>query len=149
MNPNRRYAKGSVYFCVTLISSCCLHHSFVAIKERFERNRVGLSLLGERELRQAILRDQETLRGLVNAIRIQERDLWANLRQFDQNLRTLGVSPPTPTTDSPLGIPRSGLSGGAFDSMNSPRMSPAIAAQYEQILYVLFFQLTYRVKKRC
>ncbi|VDD81054.1 unnamed protein product [Mesocestoides corti] len=56
-------------------------------KERFERNRVGLSLLDERELRKSILTDQETLRAMVNMQRAYERDLWALLREFDQLLR--------------------------------------------------------------
>ncbi|KAM3177251.1 hypothetical protein ACTXT7_004913 [Hymenolepis weldensis] len=109
-------------------------------KERFERNRVSLSLLGERELRQAILRDQETLRGMVNAIRVQERELWAILRQFDQNLRAVGTSATTlgSSVTDPLIFPqpttlRASLSA-YIDSINSPRMSPAMAAQAEQIL---------------
>ncbi len=53
------------------------------LQERFERNRVGLSLLNERELRESILRDQETLRGMVNSQRVYERDLWALLREYD------------------------------------------------------------------
>ncbi|VDL43126.1 unnamed protein product [Hymenolepis diminuta] len=110
-------------------------------KERFERNRVSLSLLGERELRQAILRDQETLRGMVNAIRVQERELWAILRQFDQNLRAAGTSATTLGSNvvtDPLIFPqpstlRASLSA-YIDSINSPQMSPAMAAQAEQIL---------------
>ncbi|VDN97013.1 unnamed protein product [Rodentolepis nana] len=109
-------------------------------KERFERNRVGLSLLGERELRQAILRDQETLRSMVNAIRVQERELWTALRQFDQNLRAAGASGTTANSNAtdPLifhqpTASRAGLSA-YIDSINSIRMAPAMAAQAEQIL---------------
>ncbi|VDK36481.1 unnamed protein product [Taenia asiatica] len=75
-------------------------------KERFERNRVGLSLLGERELRQAILRDQETLRGLVNTQRVHERELWAALRLFDRSLRDAQTgSPPAAVSTKQLFLP--------------------------------------------
>ncbi|KAL5970709.1 hypothetical protein TSMEX_001541, partial [Taenia solium] len=106
-------------------------------KERFERNRVGLSLLGERELRQAILRDQETLRGLVNTQRVHERELWAALRLFDRSLRDAQTgSPPATVSTKQLFLPALRLSPSTSAAINaaSPHMPPALAAQAEQIL---------------
>nr|CDS20756.1 Breast cancer overexpressed gene 1 protein [Echinococcus granulosus] len=106
-------------------------------KERFERNRVGLSLLGERELRQAILRDQETLRGLVNAQRVHERELWAALRLFDRSLHAAhSGSPPAAASTKQILAPASRLSPSTSAAINaaSSRMPPALAAQAEQIL---------------
>ncbi|KAL5106524.1 hypothetical protein TcWFU_000549 [Taenia crassiceps] len=106
-------------------------------KERFERNRVGLSLLGERELRQAILRDQETLRGLVNSQRVHERELWAALRLLDRSLRDAQTDPsPAGTSTKQLFLPTSRLSPPTSAVINtaSPRIPSAIAAQAEQIL---------------
>lgn len=78
---------------------------------------------------------------MVNAVRVQERELWAILRQFDQNLRAAGTSASTlgSNVTDPLIFPqpttlRASLSA-YIDSISSPRMSPAMAAQAEQILY--------------
>lgn len=70
---------------------------------------------------------------MVNAQRVQERELWAALRQFDRNLRAAGVSTLASGGAAALPIPPP-RSGAGIDSANSPRMSPAIAAQAEQIL---------------
>ncbi|VDM30527.1 unnamed protein product [Hydatigera taeniaeformis] len=105
--------------------------------ERFERNRVGLSLLGERELRQAILRDQEALRGLVNTQRAHERELWAALRLLDRSLRDAQTGAPSSAASTKqLFLPVSRLSPSTSAAINSPSsyMSPALAAQAEQIL---------------
>ncbi|CDS43676.2 Breast cancer overexpressed locus tag 1 protein [Echinococcus multilocularis] len=106
-------------------------------KERFERNRVGLSLLDERELRQAILRDQETLRGLVNTQRVHERELWAALRLFDRSLHAAhSGSPPSSASTKQILTPASCLSPSTSAAINaaSSRMPPALASQAEQIL---------------
>ncbi|VDL96444.1 unnamed protein product [Schistocephalus solidus] len=106
-------------------------------KERSERNRVGLSLLDEPQLKVAILRDQESLRSMVNYQRQSERELWSMLREVDQKLHGLSTAVrPSAQTSCRFPPPVSTESAGAallarFDAGELP---PALAHDLSNIL---------------
>lgn len=91
-------------------------------QERFERNRVGLSLLDEPQLKAAILRDQDDLRAMTTASRQYERELWAMLREFDVRRRSSNRLVPSTSIDT-------GLSFGLLG-----QLPPALAAELTHIL---------------
>ncbi|KAL7055518.1 hypothetical protein AAHC03_022945 [Spirometra sp. Aus1] len=108
-------------------------------KERSERNRVGLSLLDEPQLKAAILRDQESLRSMVNYQRQSERELWSMLREVDQKLQGLSMAGrPAAQTNyrCPPGVAVESAGAALLARFDAGELPPALAHDLAHILQV-------------